>query len=163
MKTTLATTVALALALAAQAEFKVDRAAMSEKYWSIWNDEVQAKIDADIELNRKADATFEVAAPDGAEVKVEQIGHAFRFGAHIFNYDQLGRDEWNAAYKASYGEGGIFNQATVAPLATTRTPRGSGIRFRAPRQWSIRTGAVPRLRPPSTTSSRAEWRSTATS
>ena len=114
MKTTLATTVALALALAAQAEFKVDRAAMSEKYWSIWNDEVQAKIDADIERNRKADATFEVAAPDGAEVKVEQIGHAFRFGAHIFNFDQLGRDEWNAAYKASYGDGGIFNQATVA-------------------------------------------------
>ena len=114
MKTTLATTVALALALAAQAEFKVDRAAMSEKYWSIWNDEVQAKIDADIERNRKADATFEVAAPDGAEVKVEQIGHAFRFGAHIFNYDQLGKKEWNDAYKASYGEGGIFNQATVA-------------------------------------------------
>ena len=114
MKTTLATTAALALALAAQAEFKVDRAAMSEKYWSIWNDEAQAKIDADIERNRKADATFEVAAPDGAEVKVEQIGHAFRFGAHIFNFDQLGRDEWNAAYKASYGECGIFNQATVA-------------------------------------------------
>ena len=111
---TLATTAALALALTAQAEFKIDRAAMSEKYWNIWNDEVQAKIDADIEANRKADATFEIAAPDGAEVKVEQIGHAFRFGAHIFNFDQLGKDEWNAAYKASYGEGGIFNQATVA-------------------------------------------------
>ena len=53
---TLATTAALALALTAQAEFKIDRAAMSEKYWNIWNDEVQAKIDADIEANRKADA-----------------------------------------------------------------------------------------------------------
>ena len=81
---TLATTAALALVLTAQAEFKIDRSAMSEKYWNIWNDEVQAKIDADIEANRKADASFEVAAPDGAEVKVEQIGHAFRFGAHIF-------------------------------------------------------------------------------
>ena len=105
---------ALAAPLAAMAAFQVDRSAMSEKYWSIWNDAEQAKIDADIEANRKADATFEIAAPDGAEVKVEQIGHVFRFGAHIFNYDQLGRDEWNAAYKASYGEGGIFNQATVA-------------------------------------------------
>ena len=58
MKTTFVTTAALALALPAQAEFKVDRAAMSEKYWSIWNDEVQAKIDADIERNRKAEVPF---------------------------------------------------------------------------------------------------------
>ena len=115
MKTTFVTTAALALALAAQAEFKVDRAAMSEKYWSIWNDEVQAKIDADIERNRKADATFEVAAPDGAEVKVEQITHAFFFGAHIFNFDQLGKKEWNDRYKALYNqENGLFNSATVA-------------------------------------------------
>ena len=115
MKTTLATTAALALALTAQAEFKVDRAAMSEKYWSIWNDEVQAKIDADIERNRKADATVEIAAPDGAEVKVEQITHAFFFGAHIFNFDQLGKKEWNDRYKALYdGENGLFNSATVA-------------------------------------------------
>ena len=114
MKTKLATAAAVALALTVQAEFKIDRAAMSEKYWCIWNDKTQAKIDADIEANRKADATLDVAAPDGAEVKIEQIGHAFRFGAHIFNFDQLGRDEWNDAYKASYGEGGIFNQATVS-------------------------------------------------
>ena len=115
MKTTLATTVALALALAAQAEFKVDRAAMSEKYWSIWNDEVQAKIDADIEWNRKADATFEVEAPDGTEVKAAQITHAFFFGAHIFNFDQLGKKEWNDRYKALYDqENGLFNSATVA-------------------------------------------------
>ena len=95
MKTTLATTAALVLALTAQAEFKIDRSAMSEKYWSIWNDEVQAKIDADIERNRKADATFEVEAPDGTEVKAAQITHAFFFGAHIFNFDQLGKKEWN--------------------------------------------------------------------
>ena len=115
MKTTLATTAALVLALTAQAEFKVDRTAMSEKYWSIWNDEVQAKIDADIEKYRKTDASVEVAAPDGAEVKVEQITHAFFFGAHIFNFDQLGKKEWNDRYKALYGqENGLFNSATVA-------------------------------------------------
>ena len=35
------------------AAFNIDRSVMSDKYWSIWNDEVQAKIDADIEKYRK--------------------------------------------------------------------------------------------------------------
>ena len=94
------------------AEFKVDRSAMSDAYWQIWNDAVQAKIDADIEKYRKADATVEVAAPDGTEVKVEQVGHAFFFGAHIFNFNQLGKREWNDRYKELYGT--LFNSATVA-------------------------------------------------
>ena len=94
------------------AGFKVDRSAMSDAYWKIWNDDVQAKIDADIEKYRKADAAVEVAAPDGAEVKVEQIGHAFFFGAHIFNFNQLGKKEWNDRYKELYGT--LFNSATVA-------------------------------------------------
>ncbi|MBQ2624647.1 MAG: endo-1,4-beta-xylanase [Kiritimatiellae bacterium] len=132
MKTTLATTAALVLALTAQAEFKVDRAAMSEKYWSIWNDEVQAKIDADIERNRKADATFEVAAPDGTEVKAAQITHAFFFGAHIFNFDQLGKKEWNDRYKALYDqENGLFNSATVAFYWRTLEPYPNAPRFAA--------------------------------
>ena len=94
------------------AEFKVDRSAMSDAYWKIWNDDVQARIDADIEKYRKADATVEVAAPDGTEVKVEQVGHAFFFGAHIFNFNQLGKKEWNDRYKELYGT--LFNSATVA-------------------------------------------------
>ena len=94
------------------AEFKVDRSAMSDAYWKIWNDDVQAKIDADIEKYRKADATVEVAAPDGTEVKVEQVGHAFFFGAHIFNFNQLGKREWNDRYKELYGT--LCNSATVA-------------------------------------------------
>ena len=99
-------------ALAASAEFKMDKSVMSDKYWEIWNDGVQAKIDADIERYRKADASIEVAAPDGAEVQVEQIGHAFFFGAHIFNFNQLGKKEWNDRYKELYGT--LFNSATVA-------------------------------------------------
>ncbi len=31
-------------------------AAMSSEYWKLWNDDVQAKIDNDIETNRKANA-----------------------------------------------------------------------------------------------------------
>ena len=100
---------AAGLAVAAQAEFKLDRSAMSEEYWKIWNDDVQRRIDADIEKYRKADASVSLEAPDGAEVKVEQLTHAFFFGAHIFNFGQLGKKEWNDRYKELYGT--LFNSA----------------------------------------------------
>ena len=109
------------------AEFEVDRSAMSEAYWKIWNDDVQAKIDADIEKYRKADASLEVAAPDGAEVKVEQIGHTFFFGAHIFNFNQLGTKERNDRYKELYGT--LFNSATVAFYWKTLEPYQGQVRF----------------------------------
>ena len=86
---------------------------MSSGYWERWNDEVQAKIDADIEANRKADGEFVLEGiSDSTEVKVEQISHSFIFGAHIFNFNQLGNDERNEKYKALYGD--FFNSATVA-------------------------------------------------
>lgn len=89
------------------------REAMSASYWERWNDGVQARIDRDIEANRKADGLFRIAGiPAGAEVKVEQLKHDFIFGAHIFNFDQLGSDERNAKYKALYGT--LFNSATIA-------------------------------------------------
>ena len=102
----------LSFVLSASAAFKMDRSVMSPKYWEIWNDEVQAKIDADIEKYRKADASIAVDAPAGTEVKVEQVSSAFFFGAHIFNYGQLGKKEWNDRYKELYGT--LFNSATVA-------------------------------------------------
>lgn len=87
--------------------------AMSEAYWQLWNPEEQTRIDRDIEANRKADGCFRIAGiPEGAEVRIEQTGHAFVFGAHIFNYDQLGADEYNAKYKELYGT--LFNSATIA-------------------------------------------------
>ena len=94
------------------AEFKVDRSVMSDAYWKIWNDDVQKKIDADIEKYRKADATVEIDAPDGATVTASQKTHDFFFGAHIFNFNQLGKKEWNDRYKDLYGT--LFNSATVA-------------------------------------------------
>ena len=102
-------------AVSVQATFTLDRSVMSEEYWKIWNDDAQRRIDADIEKYRKADGVFAVDAPDGAEVKAEQLTHAFFFGAHIFNFGQLGTKERNARYKALYGkEGALFNSATVA-------------------------------------------------
>ena len=86
---------------------------MSEGYWKLWNDDVQAEIDRDIEANRKSDGFFKPdGVPAGAEVKVEQIKSEFIFGAHIFNFDQLGTDERNRRYKELYGT--LFNSATIA-------------------------------------------------
>jgi GH35 family endo-1,4-beta-xylanase len=84
---------------------------MSSQYWELWNPDVQAKIDRDIEANRKADALIPGFSA-GTEVKVEQVSHEFIFGAHIFNFDQLGSDELNQKYKELYGT--LFNSATIA-------------------------------------------------
>ena len=105
------------------------RSLMSDAYWKIWNDAEQARIDADIEANRKADGVFEVEAPDGAAVRVEQLTHDFRFGAHIFNFNQLGSKECNDAYKSSYGKGGLFNQATVSFYWIDHEPTPGSFRF----------------------------------
>jgi GH35 family endo-1,4-beta-xylanase len=86
---------------------------MSKAYWERWNPEVQARIDQDIEKYRKADAVLKMEdLPVGAEVKVEQISHDFIFGAHIFNFNQLGTTERNRKYKELYGT--LFNSATIA-------------------------------------------------
>ncbi|MBR2032339.1 MAG: endo-1,4-beta-xylanase [Alistipes sp.] len=88
------------------------RGYMSEAYWKHWNEEEQAQIDADIEKYRKADAKLEIKdLGRNRKVKIEQISHEFIFGAHIFNFNQLGKKEYNDRYKRSYGE--LFNSATV--------------------------------------------------
>ena len=83
---------------------------MSDAYWQIWNAEEQKKIDEGIERNRKADGAFALPVPDGTEIEVEQIDHEFRFGANIFNFNQLGSKELNDRYKAMFGNEGLFNQ-----------------------------------------------------
>ena len=85
---------------------------MSEAYWKIWNNEEQARIDADIEKYRKANG--ELIIKDlgrKRDVKIEQISHEFIFGAHIFNFNQLGKKEYNDRYKELYGT--LFNRATI--------------------------------------------------
>ena len=91
-----------------------DASVMSDAYWKIWNEAEQRRIDADIEANRKADGAFVVRVPDGTPVAVEQLDHEFRFGAHIFNFNQLGRTEWNQAYRDSYGLGGLGQSIPLA-------------------------------------------------
>lgn len=103
----------LGLAAVVAAGSRPDPKAMSAAYWEKWNGEEQARIDADIEKNRKADFVFRDShLPPGVEVQVEQLTHDFIFGAHIFNYNQLGNAEQDARYQALYGT--IFNSATIA-------------------------------------------------
>ena len=107
-------------------------AAMSPKYWELWNADVQEKINRDIEANRKADGCFRPdGLPAGTEVQVEQVKSEFIFGAHIFNFDQLGSDERNAKYRALYGDGGLFNSATIAFYWKTLELEEGKPRFRA--------------------------------
>ncbi|MBQ7189632.1 MAG: endo-1,4-beta-xylanase [Kiritimatiellae bacterium] len=84
---------------------------MSAEFWKIWNPDEQKQIDADIEKYRKADVTVS-DLPKDAEVKIEQISHDFLFGAHIFNFNQLGTPERNRRYRELYGT--LFNEATVS-------------------------------------------------
>lgn len=88
-------------------------AIMSKAYWEQWNPEVQAKIDRDIEQYRKANAVLNFKElPAGTEVKVKQVSHDFIFGAHIFNYNQLGTVERNEKYKELFGT--LLNSATIS-------------------------------------------------
>jgi len=103
---------------------------MSQAYWDIWNPEQQKKIDADIEANRKADASVKIGAvADGTDVLVEQITHDFKFGAHIFNFDQLGDPTLDAKFKSQFGT--LFNSATVSFYWTQFEMQPGRPRFKA--------------------------------
>lgn len=96
----------------AQADQTINTDVMSNAYWKIWNKEVQDKIDKDIDRYRKAEAILKLTdIPAGTEIKIEQISHDFIFGAHIFNYNQLGTHERNLRYRELYGT--LFNSATI--------------------------------------------------
>lgn len=131
---------------------------MAKSYWEQWNGDLNSDIDRDIEANRKADATLYVGKiAAGTKVKVAQISHEFYFGAHIFNFDQLGDKTLNAKYKSLFGT--LFNSATVAfywgkfemqdgrmrTAANTGTLRISGQTPKIPRRKS--TGGARRPTP----------------
>jgi len=102
---------------------------MSDAYWKQWNDSLQTAIDKSIEQNRKADAVIAIKGlPAGTRVRIEQVRHKFYFGAHIFNYNQLGSPEANARYRELYGT--FFNSATVGFYWKTFEDRRGQLRFR---------------------------------
>ena len=99
-----------------------------DAYRKLWNAKVNAGIDERIEKCRKADWSGG-GFPAGVEVKVEQLTHAFQFGSHIFNFDQLGRDDWNAQYRATFTN--LWNAATVSFYWNRMEVREGEIRYGA--------------------------------
>lgn len=93
-------------------DYESTKSVMSSAYWSLWNDSVQQRIDQDIEQYRKAGAIVHVPhASPNTVIHIEQISHAFVFGAYIFNFNQLGTSERNRHYKELFDD--LFNSVTV--------------------------------------------------
>lgn len=107
---------------------------MSEGYWKIWNPGVQAKIDQNIEQNRKADAIVQV--PADVEVKVEQLSHSFLFGGNIFLFGQLKTNAQNRQYEKTFGD--LFNSATIPFYWKTLEPEKGKPRYEAGSSYIFR-------------------------
>ena len=87
---------------------------MSEAYWEIWNPDVQASIDKNIEQYRKGDAVLKI--PSGTTVKIEQLSHSFIFGGNIFLFGQLETTQQNKQYENTFGA--LFNSAILENVGT---------------------------------------------
>ena len=109
---------------------------MSEAYWKIWNSDVRASIDKNIEQYRKGDAKLNI--PSGVTVKIEQLSHSFIFGGNIFLFGQLETMQQNKQYENTFGA--LFNSATLPFYWKTLEPEqgkprytvGSSYIFRRP-------------------------------
>jgi len=78
--------------------------------------DVLKQADADIEANRKRDATVRVVDAAGkpvagATVTIEHIRHDFLFGCNIYMFDRFRTPAENAEYKRRFRE--LFNAATT--------------------------------------------------
>lgn len=110
---------------------------MNEAYRDIWNSEVQAKIDNDIDVNRKADAIFKLEdVPSGTVVKVEQVAHEFLFGGNIFLFGDLKTPENNKKYEDVFGS--LFNAATVPFYWKTLEPVKGSPRYKSGSSYEFR-------------------------
>ena len=110
---------------------------MSEKYRDIWNDQVQEKIDADIERNRKANALLKFEnLPRDTDIEVKQISHHFLFGGNIFLFGDCGSPEKNKQYEDTFGD--LFNAATVPFYWRTLEPVKGEPRYEAGSSYEYR-------------------------
>lgn len=110
---------------------------MSDSYRKFWSPQVQQRIDADIEKNRKADALLRFKeALAGKEVRIEQLSHDFLFGGNIFLFGDLKTPEQNKKYEDTFGT--LFNAATVPFYWKTLEPEQGKPRFESGSSYEYR-------------------------
>lgn len=95
-------------------------------------DFTDAKVAEGIEKYRKGDATVTVVdgqgdPVSGAQIRVNQKNHEFRFGANIFMLDELETPEKNEAYKRYFAD--LFNMATLPFYWDTLEPERGMLRY----------------------------------
>ena len=111
---------------------------MSEAYWKIWNSDVQASINKNIEQYRKGDAELNI--PSGVTVKIEQLSHSFIFGGNIFLFGQLETTQQNRQYENTFGA--LFNSATLPFYWKTLEPEQGQPRYTAGSSYIFRRPPV---------------------
>lgn len=94
--------------------------------------EVEARIQAGTEANRKGYGTIELLDRDGrpvprATVRLALQRHEYHFGCNLFMLDQFTSAEQNAAYRARFAE--IFNLAVVPLYWSDLEPQDGHPRF----------------------------------
>lgn len=107
---------------------------MSEEYWKIWNPQIQAQIDRNIEQYRKSDGIIQV--PANVKVKVEQLSHSFIFGGNIFLFGQLQTEAHNQQYEKTFVD--LFNAATIPFYWKTLEPEKGKPRYEANSSYIFR-------------------------
>jgi GH35 family endo-1,4-beta-xylanase len=105
-------------------------------YRKLWRaPEVEARIAAAIEKNRKGDATIQVVDAAGkpvrgARIEVRQTGHEFLFGCNAFVLGQLPTPEENRTYEQAFLK--LFNFATVPLYWEGTEPVRGELRYEEP-------------------------------
>lgn len=90
------------------------------------------KVEAGIEANRKGFGRIKVVDAEGnpvagAQVKLRQKTHDFRFGANVFMLDSFENEEKNETYKKAYAE--LFNLAVLPFYWKDNEPEQGKLRF----------------------------------
>jgi endo-1,4-beta-xylanase len=105
----------------------------SDDYPDFWNDAtLSAKVDKEIERNRKSDVKIYVSNAVGkplpqARVIVDQVDSSFHFGANIFMLGGYPTPELNRRYEDAFCK--LFNGATVPFYWKDLEPEQGNVRF----------------------------------
>lgn len=94
--------------------------------------ELERRIEAGIENNRKGTGELKIFASDGkpvpgAKVTLRQTGHEFHFGCNAFMIDQFPEAEQNARYEEVFSD--LFNLAVIPFYWSDLEPEDGAVRF----------------------------------